>query len=129
MAYDDEKRKVAAYEWIRVPGPDEGLAAVPEAVIEFLRALDRRFVVAPNLAPTAPTVTLAPNWAAAPTASAPNAPMKHKTKTPVPNGPTVALAPMTAEAIKARDEELMCRSTSFLGESMEVAYQDFFANF
>ena len=51
VAYDAEGRKVADYKWIRVPGPDEGLVAIPEAVIDFLRALDRRFVVAPNLAP------------------------------------------------------------------------------
>ena len=149
VAYDDEGHKVAAYEWIRVPGPDEGLAAVPEAVIEFLRALDRRFVVAPNLAPTAPTaslaptvptvptasapnapavtlapnaptVTLAPNAPAAPTAptapnapNAPTAPMKHKPKGPTAqkaNGPTVPAKAMTAEAIEARNKELMAQA-------------------
>ena len=119
VAYDDEGRTVAAYEWVRVPGTDESLVAMPESVIDFLRALDRRYVAAapaPNLAPTVPTATLAPNGPTVPTASAPTvptvtlapngptAPMKHKQK-----GPTVpkTVVPMTAEAVKARNEALM----------------------
>jgi hypothetical protein len=129
VAYDDEGNKVAEYKWVRVPGPGELLVPMPEAVIEFLRALDRRYVAAAPLAPTVPTVTLAPNaptaslapnWATATTAptatlapnaptvtlapNAPNAPMKHKQK-----GTTAAKA-MTAEAMKARDEELMAQA-------------------
>ena len=98
VAYDDEGRTVAEYEWVRVPGTDESLVAIPESVIDFLRALDRgsgsRYVAAapaPNLAPNlAPTVTLAPNGPTVPTvptASAPTVP----TVTLAPNGPT---APM-----------------------------------
>jgi hypothetical protein len=79
VAYDDEGNKVAEYSWVRVPGAGEHLKQMPEAVIEFLRALDRRYVaapnLAPNLAPTAPTASLAPKVLTAPTASlAPNAP-------------------------------------------------------
>jgi hypothetical protein len=123
VAYDDEGRKVADYKWVRVPQDGEPLVAIPEAVIDFLRALDRRYVApTATLAPTAPTASLAPNAQTAslapngPTASlapnapnAPNAPMKHK-----PKGPTAAkgapAVPMTAEAIKARDEELMAQA-------------------
>ena len=131
VAYDDEGNKVAEYKWIRVPGPGESLVPMPEAVIDFLRALDRRYVAAaptaPNLAPAvptaptatlapnepnAPTATLAPNWATVPVVTlapnapnAPNAPRKLK-----PNGPTVPAEAMTAEAIKARDKELMAQA-------------------
>jgi hypothetical protein len=111
VAYDDEGRKVADYKWVRVPGPDESLVAMPESVIDFLRALDRRYVAAPNLAPTVPTVTLAPTAPTAPTVptapNAPNAARKHKPKTRVPNGPTVPAEAMTAEAREARNAELM----------------------
>jgi hypothetical protein len=131
VAYDDEGNKVAEYEWIRVPGPGEGLVPVPEAVIDFLRALDRRYVAAaptaPNLAPavptaptaslapkvlTVPTASLAPNWATEQNAPAvtlaPNAP--NAARKPKANGPTVPAEAMTAEAIKARDKELMAQA-------------------
>ena len=83
VAYDDEGRKVAEYEWLRVPQLEDGeqLVAMPEAVVEFLRALDRRYVAAaPTASSWAPTVTLAPNG---PTASlAPTAPKAQKAQKP-----------------------------------------------
>jgi hypothetical protein len=80
VAYDDHGRTVAEYKWVRVPAADadgasglsglngangsNGLVAVPEPVIEFLRALDRRYVRA---APTTLTAPTAPAPPAAPT--------------------------------------------------------------
>jgi hypothetical protein len=55
VAYDDERRPVADYKWIRVPRDDESLVPVPESVIEFLRAIDRvNYVSGSSTAPTAP---------------------------------------------------------------------------
>ena len=89
VAYDDQGRTVAEYKWVREPEEAEGLVAMPEAVVEFLRALDRRYVAAtaPNLAPNTPT--------------AQKAPMKHKSLVP---------KPVTAEAIEARNAELMAQA-------------------
>jgi hypothetical protein len=58
-ARDDKGRTVAEYRWVHVPRDDEHLAPVPEAVIEFLRSIDRvRYVPASSssssAAPTAP---------------------------------------------------------------------------
>ena len=56
VAYDDQGRTVAEYSWVRQPPlvSDEPLVAVPEAVVDFLRALDRRYVVAASVSGPAP---------------------------------------------------------------------------
>ena len=70
VAYDDQGRTVAEYSWVRQPPPvaDEPLVAVPEAVVDFLRALDRRYVVGP--APVADCVAALSVHSARPPAGA-----------------------------------------------------------
>ena len=94
VAYDDERRAVAEYRWIRVPREDESLATVPESVIEFLRSLNSGYVS--NGAPRATgAVTVAP---AAPTA--PAAPAAQ----PVAEGPCVMAQAMRAVQMRAGPE-------------------------
>jgi hypothetical protein len=107
VAYDDRGRTVAEYSWVRVPdaeadGPSgaNGLVAVPEPVIEFLRALDRRYVgrsgAPPHpAAPTAPRAPAALTAPMAPTAlqasGAPTTPAEH-------TGPASQLMPPVRSA-------------------------------
>jgi hypothetical protein len=44
VAYDDTGCTVAEYKWIRTPAPGEGLVALPDAVVYFLRELDSGYV-------------------------------------------------------------------------------------
>jgi hypothetical protein len=108
VAYDDAGRTVAEYRWVTTPRADDGLdgssglVAVPEPVIEFLRALDGRYVRAPPNAPTIVTAPTAPTAPATPTApraqTAPKAPR------------TAPTAPKPTTTIEARDGELMAQA-------------------
>ena len=109
VAYDGDGRTVAEYRWIRVPQDAEdltenderspadpsGLTAVPEAVIAFLAALDRRYVrsdckqASPVQALRAPIT--------APTAPHETQPLRAPTVT-VMTAPTVPTAPMAPTA-------------------------------
>jgi len=92
VAYDDTGRTVAEYSWVRVPDADAGLIAVPEPVIDFLRALDRRYVRSGTPYPAASAaVPAVPASAAVPALTMPMAP-----ETPTaPTAPTNVNAPAT----------------------------------
>jgi hypothetical protein len=82
VAYDDERRSVAEYKWIRTPALGEGLVSMPEDVVDFLRALNGGYVAG--------------------AARTPNANMRPETDTPeVAVAPEVAVVP-EVEVVKRR---------------------------
>ena len=95
VAYDDEGQKVAEYKWIRVPRDDESLVPVPESVIEFLRAIDRRYISASSSAPLASAVA--------------SAPLGSTTTRPMASAASAPAAPTTT-TVAARDAELMAQA-------------------
>ena len=129
VAYDDEGRTVAEYKWIRTPRDDapveEALVAVPEAVIEFLRALDRgsgsRYVAgaqpnAPVARPNAPVAPVARTSAPVARTNAldarTNALDARTNAHPVNTRTTTTKEPETRPATtrEARDGELMAQA-------------------
>ena len=110
VAYDDERRPVAEYRWVRVPRDDESLVPVPESVIAFLRAIDRvNYVSDPSSSSSVSSASTAPSMttlyttrptapSAAPSASTTSAPIARST------------APTAPTTVAARDAELMAQA-------------------
>jgi hypothetical protein len=102
VAYDDERRTVAEYKWVRVPRDDEQLVPVPESVIAFLRAIDRvNYISDPSsssFSSAAPTATRPTAPSAAPLVSTTSAPIARST------------APTAPTTVAARDAELMAQA-------------------
>jgi hypothetical protein len=98
VAYDDERRAVAEYKWMRVPRNDESLVPVPESVIEFLRAIDRvNYVSGSSSAPAVAVVATAPKPGTKPTAK------------PKPSAKAQS-AQRPPTTVEERNEELMAQA-------------------